>query len=52
VTESRDVDAVPHFPRHSDRWTEWGWPEQTPTDPDACARARDPEPDPRKDNHQ
>jgi hypothetical protein len=41
VTESRDVDAVPRFPRHSERWTDWGWPEQVPTDPNAFARQRE-----------
>jgi hypothetical protein len=47
VTESRDPDAVPEFRNDSPRWTDWGWPEQTPTDPNAIARylaENEPEP--------
>lgn len=41
MTYSRDVDATPTFPRQSQQWTDWGWPEQVPTDPQAVARQRD-----------
>lgn len=41
MTASRDVDATPTFPRHSEQWTDWGWPEQVPTDPQAVARQQD-----------
>lgn len=36
-------DDPPRFPRHSERWTDWGWPEQA--DNGWSSRYQRPEPE-------